>query len=173
MYRPPLRQQSAEIRQRMLHVRSRLPWSMDRARADAQRFKSWKFYVRRYPWVAAGALAGVAYLAVPKRRTRVVVQSSPRPFPQNQGSEWGKRLLHAIRRPGREDHPDRSEVVAKSSMVGMVTSFLVSSAVRLATAYAGNQFRQYFASRMHVPPVSPVQRAAPRKPSQPEQTHDR
>lgn len=179
MYRPPLRQQSVEIRQRMEHVRSRLPWSMDRARAETQRLTSWKFYVRRYPWVAAGVLAGMGYFLVPRASKRVIVESPRQSVPDGHrggNGELGKRLLRALRKPGRGDRPDSSEVVAKSSLVGVVTSFLISSAVRMATAYAGNQARSYFASRMGVgaPPMAPpVPRAAPRKPSQPEQTHDR
>lgn len=147
---------------------------MDRARAEAERLKSWKFYVRRYPWVAAGALAGIAYVMVPKRRRRVIVERHRQPLARQQHENFGTRLLRAIRKPGKDDSRDTSEVVAKSSLVGVVTSVLVSSAMRMATAYAGNQFRQYFASRGGAPePVPPMQRSPLRKPSQPEQTHDR
>lgn len=174
MYRPPLRQESAEIRQRMLHVRSRMPWSMDRARAEAQRLTSWKFYVRRYPWVVAGALAGIAYVLVPKRRSRVIVERSAESPPQSRRGEFGSRWLHALRNRNRDQSSETSEVVAKSSLVGVVTSFLFSSAIKMATAYAGNQVRSYFASRVAVPPtVPPTQRTSPHKASQPEQTHDR
>lgn len=182
MYRPPLRQQSEEIRQRMLHVRSRLPWSMDRARAESRRLTSWKFYVRRYPWIAAGVLAGVAYWLVPKSRRRVVVQSSQRPPSRHRDSDLGSRFWRAFRGRGKDDHSDTSEVVAKSSIVGVLTSFLVSSAMRMATAYAGNQFQRFVAQRMGVPPTaspmgapmgSPMPHGSHHRPSQPEQTHDR
>lgn len=115
------RREVESIRQQMNHVRGRLPYAMDIARAEAKQYLSWKYYVGRFPLSTAALTAAVAYWAIPARR---------RPQPSRRGRH-------------HESEPETAEVAAKASWIGTVTSLLTSLAVRGATSYFSGHLQDY------------------------------
>ncbi len=180
MYRPPLHQRSAELRQQMEHVRSRLPASMDLARADVQRLKSWKFHVRRHPGLVAAAVMGLAYWVVPRGSRRIAKRGS-RAVPDRNRSQPQGRWQGVLPAAKRGSKPEESRPSVPPSILAIAGSFLLRHAVSFATSYATGRARAYVASRFAggatarptPPPGARGPRAAIHKPSQPERTYDR
>jgi hypothetical protein len=185
MSRPPLRQRSAALRQRMEQVRSRLPHSMDLAQGDIQRLKSWKFHVRRHPWWAAGAAMGLAYWMVPRRRPRRVRDPAPTLSDGRRSwraGRWSSRLPGGPRRasasPSSPPESSEGSQPVALSIVGVAGGFLLRTALRLVTSFAAGRARSFVMSRLAGaaparPPSPPVHRGPSHKPSQPERTYDR
>lgn len=107
----------------MLHVRGRMPYAMDIARAEAKQYVDWKYYIRRFPLTTTAVVAVVAYWAIPSRSG-----GSPRRDRAVGGSD-----------------AETSEVASKASWIGVVTSLATSLAVRGATNYFSGQLQNYLA----------------------------
>jgi len=56
------------IRRRMAALRRELEGDVQQARNSARAMTDWTFYVRRFPWVAAGLALGVGFLLVPRKK---------------------------------------------------------------------------------------------------------
>lgn len=121
------REQSAAIRQEMLHIRSRLPYSMDTARDEAKQLVDWKFYVTRFPWASFGAAAAAGYLVAPRRRgaRRAEVDTGE--------LERLLRQTRAILEETGRAGPKRPSAKA------FVTTALTNVVLRAATAFVGQQ----------------------------------
>ncbi len=64
-----------EIRRRMAEIRLVLASDAAHLVASAKQQTDWRYYVKRYPWVCAGAAIAVGYLIVPAAARKMVVSS--------------------------------------------------------------------------------------------------
>jgi hypothetical protein len=83
--------QAEAIKQRMLEIRTELPYSADHARNRVKELTDWKYYLSKHPVPIAAAVLLAGYMLVPPKRTseRVVernvdfqsapVQATPQP----------------------------------------------------------------------------------------------
>lgn len=129
------RREIETIKAEMVRVRSRLPHRAASARAQARRWVDWKYHVRRYPLLSAAAIASVAYLLVPEKPTQPRRVAEPSKSKRGGLREWvGGR---------REPEFDEDEA-AKATVVGALTSFATSMALKAATRYAGDYVNRVF-----------------------------
>ena len=127
------REQSVAIRQEMLHIRSRLPYSMDTAREEAKQLGDWKFYVTRFPWATFGAAAAVGYLAAPRRRAVRRVDHSGQEGVDPAELEKLMRQCRAILEETGRARPKRPSAMA------FATTAVTNVVLRAATAFVGQQ----------------------------------
>ena len=111
----------------MLHIRSRLPYSMDTARDEAKQLTDWKFYVTRFPWASFGVAAAAGYLVAPRRRAVRRAEVDPAEL------EGLLRETRAILEETGRAGPKRP------SRMAFVTTALTNVVLRAATAYVGQQ----------------------------------
>jgi len=126
----------------MEDVRAEMLRSSAHLRASAQSLTDWRYYVRRYPWVALAAAGVVGFLAVPKRAKTV----SPDP----------EALAKLAERQGlvlQPRHVSTGEAIgseAKGLLAGLAGS-LVSMAgrtlLRTGLNYVSQQVGQVLAAR--------------------------
>lgn len=145
------REQSAAIRQEMLHIRSRLPYSMDKARDDAKQLVDWRFYVTRFPWATFGAVAAVGYLAAPRWRTKR--RSDGRSEVDPAELERLMRQCRAILEETGRARPKRPSAMA------FATTAVTNVVLRAATAFIGQQIGKV----MGVEAAEATQSEAPRQ----------
>lgn len=117
------RKESRAIRQQMDHVRSRLPYSMDAAKAEAKQFADWKYYVGRFPLTTVGAATALGYLAVPEKKRIVGPDAATR-------GKWAARD-----RPVGPPYPKAQRRSPAHLGLNLVTNVLL----RAATAFVGQQ----------------------------------
>jgi hypothetical protein len=86
----------------------------------------WRYYVRRYPWVAVAGAAAVGYLIVPKRVPRTV-----HPDPES---------LAALSREGRLTIRQKPTTLQALTRVGLDN--LSSVALRAAARFVAEKFHQ-------------------------------
>mgnify|MGYP003382146581 CR=1 FL=1 len=102
---------------------------------NAKELTDWRHYVREYPWLSIGAAFAVGYIVIsPIARTIISTRS---------------------RR--REDFPerDRKPVKEQASWTSSALSFVSSTALRLAMAYAGQHLGNWLTSQENVNAGSP------------------
>jgi len=129
------RREIETIKAEMVRLRSRLPKRGDAARAQARRWVDWKYHVRRYPLVSAAAIASVAYLLVPEKP-----KDHRRVQDQSKLKRGGLRDMIQGRREPEFDEDD----AAKASVIGGLTSFATTMAIKAATRYASGYLDRVF-----------------------------
>lgn len=63
------------LRREMAQIRSDIHENVEGIVDTARNMTDWRYYVRRYPWVAVTAATAVGYLIVPRRSGRVEPRS--------------------------------------------------------------------------------------------------
>ena len=116
------------IQDRMAQIRRDVDQAVDdiavEARDLTRQLADWRYYVRRYPWVAAAGAAAVGYLIVPKRTPRIV-----QPDPET---------LTALSREGRLTIGQQPTPFQTLARVGL--NQLSSVMLRSAASYLADKF---------------------------------
>ena len=109
-----------KIRERMAMIRTHIEEHSDEVIAQTDALSDWRFYVRRYPWVAVTGAAVVGYAIVPRRR-----------------------------KPGEEDRTRETNKRPAAFGAAEIRSVLTGAAQRAAMAYAskmmGDVLGRFFA----------------------------
>lgn len=117
-------EQAEAIRREMATIRCDLHDDVHDVVETARDMADWRFYVRRYPWVAAAAAAALGFLIVPPR----LEVTTPDPGTLAELAKQNRLVV----RPRAEGRP-QGGVAAK------IVGFLAKAAVRSALAYLGQQ----------------------------------
>jgi hypothetical protein len=116
--------QVQEIRRRMAALRRELQGDVEQVGESAQAVSNWRYYVRRYPWVAVAAAAAVGYLVVPQKAFVVT------PDPEDLAKLARRERIIVSNKPEK----------ASAGWLGALATLAMTGAMRAAMAYVGEQF---------------------------------
>lgn len=137
------RAKADEIRYRMAEVRRDLADNAGDFSVQAQRLTDWRFYVRNYPWVVAGAALAAGFVIVPRRS-----------YSRDLGSGDLQALAKLMER--------NQVVVERRHKPGMFSSLAASG-----LAFAANSLLKmamgYMNQRLAAPPPRRTHRASERR----------
>lgn len=115
--------QAEAIKQRMVEIRTELPYNADDARVRVKQLADWKYHVSKHPLPILAATAVVGYLLVPAKKTpeRIVVE--------------------------RHSQQQVPTAPAKRGMVGGIIGMVATIAMKQASGYAAKELTNFLSKR--------------------------
>lgn len=111
-----------DIVKRMQDVRREVGVNVQGIRDSAKTLSDWRYYVKNHPWMSAGAVAALGFLAVPKRK----------PAP----TEDAKELVELLKKHNLNAAPTAAASKGfAASVIGMAAPFVVRAATQAAQQY--------------------------------------
>lgn len=123
---------SQDIRQRMAALRTELEEDVQGVSDSARAMSDWRFYVRRFPFAAAGLAAAAGFLLVPKRSQVIVPDAETLAAMAKQNRVWVKT--------GAPQPQDKQR-----GMLGGLLALAASAGARLAMNWATAQLKSSLA----------------------------
>lgn len=117
------------IRQRMDELRNSLKHDVADVATSVRTKSDWKYYVRNYPWLSAGAATAVGYLLIPQR-----IERAERVVPQAEALEEIAEQEKLVLAPESEATPPKEKGIAASLM-----AFALAAGSRAAMGYFSNK----------------------------------
>ncbi|HEU5116594.1 MAG TPA: hypothetical protein VFT74_07950, partial [Isosphaeraceae bacterium] len=132
-----------DVRRQMAQIRRELHEDMQMVVAGAESASDWRYYVRRYPWVALGLAAAAGYFLVPRKK----------PTSHRIAEETAEDLESFFRKRPRTPPADseaKAEVKAekkekKAGLIGMVFGMVSPIVLRAAQSYAAGYVENWIA----------------------------
>jgi hypothetical protein len=163
-----------EIRRAMAQIRRELHEDMQGVVAGAEAASDWRYYVRRYPWVALGAAAALGFLVVPKRKrsaAEVAEKAATEAVHQTAGRLSGllRRTRHEAAKvaegakdvaEGREPESVEKKK-AKSGLMGMLFGMITPIAMRAAQNYAMHFVENWITQQQQAAGLGPMAAGGP------------
>jgi hypothetical protein len=128
-----------DICRRMAELRRELSSDVDEVSRSARVMTDWRFYVRRFPWAAAGLAAAAGYLLIPQKKEVKVISPDP-----NALAEMFKKEQLKVQTPA-----------GKQESQGLVKSLLLMGltfALKTGANYVGERVRTAAVNKAHEPP---------------------
>jgi hypothetical protein len=122
-----------EIRRRMAALRNQLEGDVQGVSESARAMSDWRFYVRRFPFAAAGVAAAAGFLLVPRKSEVIVPDADTLAALAKANQVWVKTGA-----PHASDQP--------RGLLGGLVALAVTGATRLAMTWASQQLKRSFAA---------------------------
>lgn len=129
---------AAEIQAELRRTRGQLMVDASAVAGGARELADWRYYVRRYPWVALGVAGALGYFAIP-RRLEIM---SPDAKTLEHLAKHNKLVVEA-----------RPPAAQKTSLMDTLLTMTGNVLLRAGTAYVGQQMGKLFGEAAAEPPA--------------------